>query len=312
MNFSFCNCNFTIVSISIILNIVILNWAQNLSIKNPRYNCDPNLQSANDLDDPKIFLTQNEKERLKNLKLGPEVEELAKNQTITDLWGFQHNWTNAEEGWHPFRRYQFLKNLESIKKQRKSVKKFTKLGYKVMKIPNFLYETLLDQREEKSLHIEECKVVLDVINCRKLINGEFVNSNNTKVMDFLNEKVVTRTLQSKMQKILEDWANVKLNKNGLMYGIRRYTRGSSLLQHVDKLPSHIISAILQIDQKVDKDWPLTIVDHEGNNVKVILKSGEMVLYESAVIPHGRQFPFDGDFYDNLFVHFTPEDGKIYV
>ena len=39
--------------------------------------------------------------------------------------------------------------------------------------------------------------------------------------------------------------------------------GSSLLQHVDKLPSHIISAILQIDQKVDEDWPLTLVDHEG-------------------------------------------------
>ena len=36
-----------------------------------------------------------------------------------------------------------------------------------------------------------------------------------------------------------------------------------LLQHVDKLPSHIISAILQIDQKVDEDWPLTLVDHEG-------------------------------------------------
>ena len=28
--------------------------------------------------------------------------------------------------------------------------------------------------------------------------------------------------------------------------------GSSLLQHVDKLPTHIISAILQIDQKVDE------------------------------------------------------------
>ena len=50
----------------------------------------------------------------------------------------------------------------------------------------------------------------------------------------------------------------------------------------------------------------------GNNVKVVLKPGEMVLYESAVVPHGRQFPLNGDFYDNLFVHFTPENGKIYV
>ena len=94
------------------------------------------------------------------MNLEPEVEELAKNPTITDFWGFQYNWTNAEEGWYPFRRYQFLENLESIKKQRKSVKKFTKLGYQIMKIPKFLYETILDQRNEKSLHVEECKVVL--------------------------------------------------------------------------------------------------------------------------------------------------------
>lgn len=31
----------------------------------------------------------------------------------------------------------------------------------------------------------------------------------------------------------------------------------------------------------------------------------MLLYESAKILHGRQFPLDGDFYDNLFVHFHP-------
>ena len=84
-----------------------------------------------------------------------------------------------------------------------------------------------------------------------------------------------------MRKIMEDWAKIKLDKNGIVYGIRRYTRGSILLQHVDKTPSHIISAILQIDQKVDEDWPLTILDHKGNKVKINLTPGEMILYESA-------------------------------
>ena len=50
----------------------------------------------------------------------------------------------------------------------------------------------------------------------------------------------------------------------------------------------------------------------GNNVEIFLKSGEMVLYESAVAPHGRQFPLNGDFFDNLFVHYTLEDGDIYI
>ena len=102
-----------------------------------------------------------------------------------------------------------------------------------------------------------------VINCDKLIDGKLVNSNNTSLMDFMNPNVVTRTIEFQLQKIMEGWANVKLNNNCITYGIRRYTRGAVLLQHVDRIPSHIISAILQIDQKVDEDWPLTLVDHKG-------------------------------------------------
>ena len=101
------------------------------------------------------------------------------------------------------------------------------------------------------------------INCDKLIDGKLVNSNNTSLMDFMNPNVVTRTIEFQLQKIMEGWANVKLNNNCITYGIRRYTRGAVLLQHVDRIPSHIISAILQIDQKVDEDWPLTLVDHKG-------------------------------------------------
>ena len=38
----------------------------------------------------------------------------------------------------------------------------------------------------------------------------------------------------------------------------------------------------------------------------IPEPGEMVLYESAKLPHGRQIPFEGEYYDNLFAHFYPE------
>ena len=31
----------------------------------------------------------------------------------------------------------------------------------------------------------------------------------------------------------------------------------------------------------------------------------MVLFESGRVPHGRQEPLDGRFFDNLFVHFYP-------
>ena len=50
----------------------------------------------------------------------------------------------------------------------------------------------------------------------------------------------------------------------------------------------------------------------GNNVEIFLKPGEMALYEGAVVPHGRQFPFNGDFFDNLFVHYALKDEDPYI
>ena len=54
---------------------------------------------------------------------------------------------------------------------------------------------------------------------------------------------------------------------------------------------------------MEKEWPLTVIDHFGNKKKIYLSPGEMLFYEGAKVPHGRQFPLDGDFYENIFVHF---------
>ena len=48
--------------------------------------------------------------------------------------------------------------------------------------------------------------------------------------------------------MLEDWCQKKLSKEVVIYGIRRYLRGAWLSLHVDKLPTHIISVILQVHQ----------------------------------------------------------------
>ena len=47
------------------------------------------------------------------------------------------------------------------------------------------------------------------------------------------------------------------------------------------LETHIISAIINVSQKVDEAWPLDIFDHDENHHKIYLKPGEMVLYESS-------------------------------
>ena len=47
--------------------------------------------------------------------------------------------------------------------------------------------------------------------------------------------------------ILEDWSNTRLSDDMTVYGIRRYLRGSWLSLHVDKIGTHVLSAILQVN-----------------------------------------------------------------
>ena len=56
---------------------------------------------------------------------------------------------------------------------------------------------------------------------------------------------------------------------------------------------------------MDKEWPLNIISNTGERLSIFLKPGEMLLYESARVPHGRQEMLEGEYYDNFFVHFYP-------
>ena len=49
-----------------------------------------------------------------------------------------------------------------------------------------------------------------------------------------------------LRPILESWSSQKLSKDHVLYGIRRYLRGAYFMSHVDQLPTHIISAILEV------------------------------------------------------------------
>ena len=48
---------------------------------------------------------------------------------------------------------------------------------------------------------------------------------------------------------------------------------------------------------------MTITDKEDQKKKIALKPREMLLYERAKVPHGIQFPLEGEYYENILVHF---------
>jgi prolyl 4-hydroxylase len=106
-----------------------------------------------------------------------------------------------------------------------------------------------------------------------------------------------------VQSILEAWTKSPLVLTSL-YGIRVYHEGSILAPHVDRLPL-VSSAIINIAQDVDDPWILEVIGHNGKAHNLTMQPGEMVLYESHSVIHGRPFPLKGRYYANLFVHFEP-------
>ena len=118
-------------------------------------------------------------------------------------------------------------------------------------------------------------------------------------------------IHNSLKPIVEKWSGIKLAPTSA-YGPREYRRGSSLRMHVDTETTHIISLILHIDREnMDKDWPLVVINRQGERENVFMKPGEMVLYESASLPHSRELPLEGDYYVNMFLHYKPEDYEWY-
>lgn len=108
-----------------------------------------------------------------------------------------------------------------------------------------------------------------------------------------------------LKPLLEAWVCQPLRTTAV-YGIREYQQGATLDMHIDRMETHIISAILNVAQEVSTEWPLFIHDHFGRRHAVFLKPGEMLLYESARLQHGRPEPLDGANFANVFVHAMPE------
>jgi len=107
---------------------------------------------------------------------------------------------------------------------------------------------------------------------------------------------------------ISEWVGEELTPCSL-YGIRVYTEGAVLATHVDRLPL-VSSAIINIAQDVDEPWPIEVIGHDGKAYNVTMEPGDMVLYESHSLLHGRPFPLKGRYYANVFIHFEPTGHSI--
>jgi len=170
-------------------------------------------------------------------------------------------------------------------------------GYLKMNFTKKLRDALLPLYEEKKkTHMEQ----------HEPIAGGYTNIhiNHFDKLNLHQFQDVYVTVVSEMKQVLQWWVGAKL-KHTSTFGIRIYRRHGMLINHVDRMDTHLASAVLQVAQQCDGGWPLEVVRENGERYEVYLQPGEMVLYEGAKIQHGRPMRFNGTEFANIFSHFAP-------
>ena len=176
---------------------------------------------------------------------------------------------------------------------------YTSTGYLKVTAPKEVSD-ILTQFWESNKHLQEEEGNTGIIN--QLDIPTAMVSLDDESLRGSGERI-KQAIWDATRPIVSDWTGQQLVGSSV-YGLRVYKEGSVLLPHVDRLPL-VCSAIINVAQSVEEPWPLEVYDRQGKAVNITLSPGEMILYESHSLIHGRPFPLKGEYYVNLFVHFEP-------
>ena len=190
----------------------------------------------------------------------------------------------------------FSKSINEI------VPNYTRDGIFKSQMPKDIFDKITKFYQENKSHIQ-----------KEHVEGGFIYSANTSkgTPDYSSSLIdlspnLRQEVHDTLKPLMESWCEQELEST-YVYGIREYHRDAILRPHRDRIATHIISAILNVDQHVDSDWPLIIEDNYYRSHTIFLKPGEMIFYEGARLQHGRPLAFDGDSFANIFCHFKPVD-----
>uniref|UniRef100_A0A6T9ADI1 Fe2OG dioxygenase domain-containing protein n=1 Tax=Noctiluca scintillans TaxID=2966 RepID=A0A6T9ADI1_NOCSC len=171
-------------------------------------------------------------------------------------------------------------------------------GYAIM---NFTPK-LMDLVEWYEEHFSETE--------REFIPGGYTNANTIplNLMSLDKHQKMKELVVQEMGDVLQWWTGMLLQHTAT-YGVRRYCRGSMLVDHVDREETHLASAVLQLHQEVDNDggWPLELLLPSGTVAEVYVQPGQIILYEGGWLRHGRPSRLRGESFSNTFTHFKPLD-----
>lgn len=104
--------------------------------------------------------------------------------------------------------------------------------------------------------------------------------------------------------LLEKWCGQRLYP-AFVYAIRVYKDKTTLQPHRDRVDTHIVSAIINVGQKVVEDGPLILEENYYRSHRVVIEPGDTLFYEGARLAHGRSIALNGKSFANIFCHLRP-------
>eukprot|EP00927_Polykrikos_kofoidii_P057397 TRINITY_DN51522_c0_g1_i1.p1 TRINITY_DN51522_c0_g1~~TRINITY_DN51522_c0_g1_i1.p1 ORF type:complete len:321 (+),score=35.34 TRINITY_DN51522_c0_g1_i1:94-1056(+) len=217
-------------------------------------------------------------------------EEYMENK-LAEVMAFPHSSTSRWEHWLELAQMNLLKT-------------FTHDGWGVSKMPGDLHESVVDsfrKQHTSGRGRDEGDVMLYIEGQRTMIDIG---------------KLLPKVTQA-ARVLVGEWAGIEPASliPTSTYGIRVYDRNSTLKTHVDRVETHVLSAVYVVDYQYDSDKPgssaepwylVADPDNQGKRAQVHVKPGEIFFYESAKLPHGRPSVLHGDFSAHIFIHFKPK------
>lgn len=183
-----------------------------------------------------------------------------------------------------------------IKEANEYIPNYTKSGIRKQQFPESVYKEIADFYHANKSQDRKEDVPGD------FIYNEKKGAKSSTLVDLTPE--LRQTIHDTMKPLMEKWCGETLEPT-YVYGVRIYKHKAILKSHRDRLETHIISAIINVDQEVNEDWPLVIEDNFYRQQQLMLKPGEMVFYEGGRLKHGRPLPLNGKSFANIFCHFKP-------
>lgn len=168
------------------------------------------------------------------------------------------------------------------------------LGFTKARLDSKIYERLVDH------------LMSNLHKFRSEPANEYIRTENKRSYPSLlyQDEDFNKRLMSDLHSVHEAWCGRQI-RQAACYGIRVYQPGSYLYNHIDQAGTHVVSSTICVDHRLHKPWPLFIEDNDGQPHEISVEPGEMVFFEGARLNHGRPYALDGDYYANIFAHYTP-------